>query len=98
MLQRNSRLRPPRIAVNRLEMKPLGSGLPMRVRTYEAMHTFPNVHDGAGADNIIDDKANPGASKLLIEEFYEYGGKAVCSNHVFNFKIGKCAFVFYLKS
>jgi hypothetical protein len=26
---------------------------------------------------------------LLIEEFYEYGGKAVCSNHVFNFKIGK---------
>jgi hypothetical protein len=24
-----------------------------------------------------------------IEEFYEYGGKAVCSNHVINFKIGK---------
>ena len=24
-----------------------------------------------------------------IEEFFEYGGKAVCSNHVFNFKIGK---------
>ena len=24
-----------------------------------------------------------------IEEFYEYGGKAVCSNHIFNFKIGK---------
>lgn len=22
-----------------------------------------------------------------IEEFFEYGGKAVCSNHVFNFKI-----------
>lgn len=24
-----------------------------------------------------------------IDEFIEYGGKAVCSNHVFNFKIGK---------
>ena len=24
-----------------------------------------------------------------VEEFYEYGGKAVCSNHVFNFKIGE---------
>jgi len=24
-----------------------------------------------------------------FEEFFEYGGKAVCSNHVFNFKIGK---------
>jgi hypothetical protein len=23
-----------------------------------------------------------------IEEFHEYGGKAVCSNHVLNFKIG----------
>lgn len=24
---------------------------------------------------------------MHIEEFFEYGGKAVCSNHVFNFKI-----------
>jgi len=24
-----------------------------------------------------------------VEEFHEYGGKAVCSNHIFNFKIGK---------
>jgi hypothetical protein len=34
-------------------------------------------------------KQNQVPSALLIEEFYEYGGKAVCSNHVFNFKIGK---------
>jgi len=27
-----------------------------------------------------------------IEEFYDYGGKAVCSNHVINFKIGKLSF------
>lgn len=32
----------------------------------------------------------------LIEEFYEYGGKAVCSNHVFSLKIGK--FKFYVTS
>lgn len=29
------------------------------------------------------------SAPFLIEEFYEYGGRAVCSNHVFNFKIGK---------
>lgn len=23
------------------------------------------------------------------EDFHEYGGKAMCSNHIFNFKIGK---------
>jgi hypothetical protein len=39
----------------------------------------------------MEDRTQPGG-KLLIEEFYEYGGKAVCSNHVFNFKIGKFAF------
>ena len=26
---------------------------------------------------------------MHIEEFYDYGGKAVCSNHVLNIKIGK---------
>ena len=32
---------------------------------------------------------------MHIEEFFEYGGKAVCSNHVFNFKIGKWPFLFF---
>lgn len=91
MLARNPRLRPPRIAVGRIEMKSIVTQ-PPRVRSFEAMHSF--TQDANRLDNV-DEQAG---GKLLIEEFYEYGGKAVCSNHVFNFKIGKSAFAIYLKS
>lgn len=80
--------------MGRLDAKSIGSGVPVRVRSFEAKQSFPAGPEPIGADHPMEDRTQPGG-KLLIEEFYEYGGKAVCSNHVFNFKIGKFAFAQY---
>jgi len=60
------------------------------VRSFEAKP--PNSQQLDTTEQMNNEQPRQGSlanAPLLIEEFYEYGGRAVCSNHVFNFKIGK---------
>lgn len=92
--QPNSKLRPNPSAIANKEKSDWDGGLELRVRPIEVRNSTSCRPGVTAVDGSMDvdnsrSKQNQVPSALLIEEFYEYGGKAVCSNHVFNFKIGK---------